>query len=116
MTPPIEPEHSSGASCHFTCPVRFGRRRADHVGHLALETDRLQFRGAVDLNVAWPDVASVRRDDRDILVTVRGSTRVLRFSCHSDIEAERGSAIAQRLAESARAEGMEQSAEYHAPA
>jgi hypothetical protein len=116
MTPPIEPEHASGDSCHFTCPVRFGRRRADHIGHLALETERLQFRGAVDLNVAWSDVASVRQDDRDILVTLRDSTRVLRFSCHSDGEAERGSAIARRLAESARSDGMQQPAEYHAPA
>jgi hypothetical protein len=116
MTPPMEPEHAFSDSCHFTCPVRFGRRRADHIGHLALETERLQFRGAIDLNVAWADIASVRHDDRDILVTLRDSPRVLRFSCHSDVEAERGAAIAQRLAESARGDGTEQSAEYHAPA
>jgi hypothetical protein len=87
-----------GDACYFVCPVRFGRRRSDQFGHLVLTSGRLHFRGALDLSVAWSEVAQVRRDGRDIVLSLQDSRRVLRFSCQSLREAVRGGVLAEHLA------------------
>ncbi len=87
-----------GDACYFVCPVRFGRRRADQFGHLLITSGRLHFRGALDLSVAWSEVAQVRRDGRDIVISLHESRRVLRFSCQSLREAVRGGVLAEHLA------------------
>src|SRR5262245_2302631 len=86
-----------GDACHFASPVRFGRRRADQFGHLLLTTGWLKFRGALDVSVAWSEVRSVRRDGRDLVVSLHDSRRMLRFSCHSLAEAAVGRVIAEHL-------------------
>jgi hypothetical protein len=87
-----------GDRCHFVCPVRFGRRRADQVGHLMLTSGRLLFRGALDVSVAWGEVSEVRRNGPEIVISLQGSARVLRFSCQSLKDAAAGGAIAGHLA------------------
>ena len=83
--------------CHFVAPVRFGRRRLDHVGHLLLTAEAIRFRGAVDVSLAWGDVESVRRDDREIVVSLQQRRWTLRFWCHSYAEATVGVVIANHL-------------------
>jgi hypothetical protein len=102
-TDPLDPL-APGDTCHFVCPVRLGRRRADQFGHLVLTGAWLKFRGALDVNVAWAEVAEVRRDGREIVIDVQDSRRVLRFCCHSLAEAARGGVIAEHLAHVARAD------------
>jgi hypothetical protein len=104
-----------GDSCHFLCAVRFGRRRADQFGHLVLSSGWLKFRGALDVSVAWSEIASVRRDRRELMIALQDSTRVLRFSCHSHSEAARAGVIARHLAHAARTD-LTQAAAYHATA
>lgn len=87
----------SGDQCHFTCPVRFGRRRSDQFGHLLLTSGWLRFRGALDLSVSWSEVASVQRAAREIIVTLHASNRALRFGCHTIEESTRGGVIAEHL-------------------
>jgi hypothetical protein len=94
----------AGDTCHYVCPVRFGRRRSDQCGKLVLTRGWLKFRGALDVSVSWSEVASVRRDGRDIVIQLRDSRRVLRFSCHSALEAAHGGVIAEYLAEPAHAD------------
>jgi hypothetical protein len=89
---------SAGDTCHFVCPVRFGRRRNDQYGHLVLTRARLKFRGALDMSVAWSEVASVERAERELIVGLQDSRRMLRFSCHTFDEAARGGVIAAELA------------------
>lgn len=84
---------------HFVTPVRFGRRRSDQCGHLELTSARLRFHGALDVGVAWSEVASVERTGHEIVVSLATSRRVLRFSCYAPTEAARGTLIAQQLAE-----------------
>ena len=104
-----------GDECHFVSPVRFGRRRADHYGHLVLTSGWLKFRGTVDVSAAWGEVADVQRARREIVVSLRDSRRLLRFSCHSEAEAERGVLIAQHLAQSAQpATADSETSFYHA--
>jgi len=91
-----------GDECHFVTPVRFGRRRADQYGHLVLTSGWLKFRGTIDVSVTWDEVADVQRARREIVVSLRDSRRLLRFSCHSDSEAVRGALIAEHLAQSAQ--------------
>lgn len=91
-----------GDTCHFACAVRFGRRRSDQFGHLVLSAGSLKFLGALDLSVAWSEIASVARNGRDLVVTLRHSHRVLRLSCHSPSEAARGGVIAEHLARAAQ--------------
>ena len=91
-----------GDGCHFTCPVRFGRRRSDQFGHLLLTSGWLRFRGALDLSVAWSEVARVQRAGREIIVTLQDSNRALRFGCHTLEESTRGSVVAEYLANAAR--------------
>src|SRR3954463_14486665 len=78
-----------GDNCHFVTPVRFGRRRADQYGHLVLTSGWLKFRGTLDLSVTWSEVGQVQRAGRELIVSLDDSRRMLRFSCHSDEEAER---------------------------
>jgi hypothetical protein len=85
---------------HFVTPVRFGRRRTDQCGHLELTSDRLRFRGALDVSVVWSEVAAVARAGHQILVSLATSRRVLHFSCYATTEAARGTLIAQHLAQS----------------
>lgn len=110
---PLDPL-PAGDACHFVCPVRFGRRRSDQYGHLMLTTGWLKFRGALDVSVAWSEVASVRRDGREIVVALRESRRMLRFSCHSFSETARGGVLAEHLAQVARVDAAPPSTEYHA--
>jgi hypothetical protein len=91
-----------GDECHFAAPVRFGRRRADHYGHMVVTSGWLKFRGTVDVSVAWSEVADVQRTRREVVVSLRDSRRLLRFSCHSEAEAARGALIAQHLTQSAQ--------------
>ena len=91
-----------GDECHFVTPVRFGRRRADQYGHLVLTSGWLKFRGTIDVSVAWGEVADVQRARRELVVSLRDSRRLLRFSCHSEAEAIRGALIAQHLTQSAQ--------------
>ena len=85
-------------ACHFVCPVRFGRRRADQYGHLVLTRSWLTFRGALDMSVAWREISAVERAEREIVVALRESRRMLRFSCHTFDEAARCGVIAAELA------------------
>jgi hypothetical protein len=90
-----------GDLCHFVAPVRFGRRRADQFGHLSLTSGWLKFRGALDVSVAWTEVAAIQRAGREIIVSLHDSQRVLRFSCHSESEAARAGVLAQHLVSAA---------------
>jgi hypothetical protein len=87
----------AGELCHFATPVRFGRRRADQIGHVELTSGRLKFHGALDLSVVWSEITSIERDGRDIIVSLADSRRVLRFCCHSAEEAARGATVARHL-------------------
>jgi hypothetical protein len=107
---PIAP----GDTCHFLCPVRFGRRRADQFGHLLFTSGWVKFRGALDLSVSWSEVASVRRDGRELIVSLHDSRRVLRFACHSLTEAATGGVIAQHLARAACIEGPSPRGQFQA--
>jgi hypothetical protein len=86
-----------GDVCHFVTPVRFGRRRSDQFGHLSLTSGWLKFRGALDISVAWAEIADVQRAGRDILVSLQNSKRTLRFSCNEMTEAARAGVLAHHL-------------------
>lgn len=92
----------AGQCCHFTAPVHCGRRRNDRLGHIELTSSWLRFHGALDLSIVWSEVESVARDGRDIVVSLVGRRRRLRFCCHSSDEAARGAATARHLLSSAR--------------
>jgi hypothetical protein len=101
-----------GDQCHFVAAVRFGRRRADQFGHLLLTSGWLKFRGTLDLSVTWSEIADVQRAVREIVVSLHDRRRLLRFSCHSAVEAASGALIAQQLAQSARVLTAEPGAAY----
>src|ERR1051325_8331709 len=88
-----------GDECHFVTPVRFGRRRLDQYGHVVLTSGWLKFRGTIDVSVAGDEIATVQRTGREMVVSLRDSRRLLRFSCHSEDEAGRGALIAEYLAQ-----------------
>ena len=88
---------AAGDVCHLVTPVRFGRRRSDHFGHLMLTSRWMKFRGALDLSVAWSEVSDVQRAGRDIIIALHDSKRVLRFSCQSVIDAAQVGVLAQHL-------------------
>jgi hypothetical protein len=83
---------------HFEAPVRFGRRRSDQFGRLELYGTHLRFQGALDVSVAWSEASEVRRDEREIIVSLNDSRRLLRFWCASRTEAAHGCVIAGHLA------------------
>ena len=109
LSDPVAP----GEACYFVCAVRFGRRRADQFGHLVLTNASLRFRGALDVSIGWGEIASVRRNARDVIVALQDSRRVLRFCCHSHMEAARAGVLAEYLAQAARDESAGPAA-YHA--
>lgn len=84
----------------FVAIVRFGRRKSDQFGHLELTESRLTFHGAVDVSIAWSEVARIEEGETEIVVHLRGSGRALRFLCQSADDARRGAAIAGRFAAS----------------
>lgn len=86
-----------GDVCHFVTPVRFGRRRSDQFGHLSLTSGWLKFRGALDISLAWTEIADVQRAGRDLIVSLNNSKRTLRFSCNEINEAARAGVLAQHL-------------------
>ena len=88
--------------CHFAGAARFGRRRSDHVGHLVLTGTWLRFHGVLDVSVAWRHISGVQRVDRDVLITLADSPRLMRFSCVSIRDAVRAAVIAEHLASRAR--------------
>jgi hypothetical protein len=92
--------------CHLATPVRFGRRRTDQVGHLVFTSNWLRFRGTVDFAVAWAEVATVTQTARDLVISLHGTRRTLRFCCHSDHEAVRARATALHLAALAQSEPL----------
>jgi hypothetical protein len=102
-----------GDECHFVSPVRFGRRRVDQYGHLVLTSGWLKFRGTVDVSVAWGEVADVQCARREVVVSLRDSRRLLRFSCHSEAETARGALIAQHLAQSAQPATADSETSFH---
>ena len=102
-----------GDECHFVAPVRFGRRRADQYGHLVLTSGWLKFRGTVDVSAAWSEVAEVQRTQREVVVSLRDSRRLLRFSCHSEAEAARGALIAHHLTQSAQTATADSETAFH---
>ena len=111
VTPP-DPV-APGDQCHFVAPARFGRRRSDQYGHLLLTGGWLKFRGTVDLSVTWSEVAEVHRANREIVISLQDSRRLLRFSCHSEAEAVRGATIAQHLAQSVEMHTADPAAALH---
>lgn len=102
-----------GDECHFVTPVRYGRRRVDQYGHVVLTTGWLKFRGTIDVSVAWDEIRTVQRTGRELVVSLRDSRRLLRFSCHSDGEAARGALIAEHLAQSAEEATAESDTSLH---
>ncbi len=92
--------------CHFATPVRFGRRRTDQVGHLVFTSAWLRFRGTVDFAVAWAEVGSVAHAGPDLVVSLHGTRRTLRFCCHTDHEAARAAATAVHLTALAQSEPL----------
>lgn len=69
---------------------------------LLLTSRYLKFRGAIDVSVSWSEVADVQRAGAVLVVSLHESTRMLRFSCHSDSEAARAGVLAQHLANRSR--------------
>lgn len=102
-----------GDECHFVTPVRFGRRRMDQYGHVVLTSGWLKCRGTIDVSVAWDEVGTVQRSGREMVVSLRDRRRLLRFSCHSEAEAARGSLIAEHLAQSAERATAESDTSFH---
>jgi hypothetical protein len=99
--------YPDGDRCHFATPVRFGRRRTDQVGHLLLTSQWLQFRGTVDLSIAWGEVSAIEHTGRDLVIALNGSRRTVRFCCQSDEEAQRAGVTARHLTALAQSEPFE---------
>jgi len=90
---PLPPEEE----CHFAAPVRFGRRHADAFGYLELTNLRIRFHGSLDLGIVWNEVAGVELVGHDLIVSLSGTRRRLRFSCQALGEAIAASVIARHL-------------------
>ena len=89
---------SSEVAC-FSAPARCGRRRRDEVGRLELTNHRLRFHGTIDINIAWADVATIDRADREIVITARERRRQFRFCFHTSEEARQTLEIVAQLAD-----------------
>jgi hypothetical protein len=92
---------------HLTLPVRFGRRRTDQVGHLRFSNGWLHFRGTVDLSVSWSEIARVDHAGEDLVVSLQGTQRTLRFSCQSVDDAQRACVTAAHLTALAQSEPLQ---------
>ena len=88
--------------CHFAAPVRFGRRCTDQFGHLELTNVWLTFRAALEVSVAWREIARVHRSGREVEVELSASTRPLRFWCPCLIDAARAAVLAEHFSAVAR--------------
>ena len=88
---------------HLSLPVRFGRRKTDQVGHLVFTVDSLQFRGTVDISLSWSEVSRVEHANSDLVVSLYGTERTLRFSCQSPGDAVHGSVSGSHFAALAQA-------------
>lgn len=97
-------ENRSEEECHFTAPVRFGRRKTDQVGHLLFTSGWLKFHGTVDISVAWAEVSRVDHHDGFMIVSLHGTRRTLCFLCQTEEDAARGSVVATHLAALAQSE------------
>ncbi len=104
----------AGDVCHFATPVRFGRRRTDQFGHLELTNSWLRFRAALDVSVAWSEVAHVHRNGREVEVTLADSTRLLRFWCPCLTDAARAAVLAAHFAVVARGRAIATDSAYYA--
>ena len=80
-----------------SAPVRCGRRRHDEVGHLEITNLRLRIRAAIDVNIAWGDVAGIEHADRDMVVSIRDRRRKYRFCFHTGEEANQVTLLARSL-------------------
>ncbi len=80
---------------------------------MVLTSGWLKFRGTVDISVAWSEVAEVQRGRREMVVSLRDSRRLLRFSCHSEAEAARGALIARHLTQSAQPATADSDTSFH---
>lgn len=90
--------------CHYTAPARFGRRKSDHFGHLLLTSAALMFRGSLDVRLPWAEVAAVRRDGCDLMITVRANVHEgYRFCCQTMDEAVSAGVLADYLTQNAHA-------------
>jgi hypothetical protein len=90
---------SSEVAC-FTAPVRCGRRRHDEIGHIELTNHRLRFHGTKDINIAWADVATIDRVEREMVISLRERRRQFRFRFHTSDEALHGTELARQLTDS----------------
>ena len=106
----------AGDVCHFATPVRFGRRRTDQFGHLELTNAWLKFRAALDVSVAWSEVAHVHRHGREVEVALADSTRLLRFWCPCLIDAARAAVLAEHFAGAARGRVLDTTCPASVPA
>ena len=101
------PTRAAMGECHYTTPVRFGRRKTDQVGHLRLTTGCLMFCGTIDLHVPWTEVAGVTHAGVDIVISLHDTRRVLRFCCEGEENAARAAVVASHLTELAHADPLE---------
>jgi hypothetical protein len=85
----------------------------DQYGHVVLTAGWLKFRGTFDVSVAWDQIRTVERTGREMVVSLRDSRRLLRFSCHSEGEAARGALIAGHLTQSAEQATAESDTSFH---
>ena len=93
----------AGHVCHFTSPVRFGRRHADQFGHLELTSSWLKFRGVIDVSVSWSEIAGLQRIAREVIVTLVDSNRPMHFWFASMTDAARATVLARHFADSCHA-------------
>ncbi len=82
---------------YVSAPVRCGRRRHDEVGHLELTNFRLRIHAAVDVNIAWGDVAGIEHADREMVVSIRDRRQTYRFCFHTSEEANQVTVLARSL-------------------
>ena len=82
---------------YVAAPVRCGRRRHDEVGHLELTNLRLRIHAAIDVNIAWNDVAGIEHADRDMVVSIRDRRQKYRFCFHTCEEATQVTLLARSL-------------------
>ena len=105
-----------GDECHFTAPVRFGRRRVDQYGHLVLTSGWLKFRGSLDVSVAWSEVGGVERAGTDLSGSRTARRRMRRCSTPAAAAAVRGGVIAQHLVRASRPDAPEERAPLYVAA
>ncbi len=91
------PSTGTGELPYVSAPVRCGRRRHDEVGRLEITNFRLRIHSAVDINIAWGDVAGIESADREIVVSIRDRRQKYRFCFHTPEEANQVALLARAL-------------------